>query len=63
MELGLIGRCWWSIIMTQGYSEIDLGESSLQATLRYHSGADGIYHWLDGTVEGGHLQVTVRSRD
>lgn len=49
--------------MTQGYSEIDLGESSLQATLRYHSGADGIYHWLDGTVEGGHLQVTVRSRD
>lgn len=50
-------------ITTQGHADVDLGESSLQATLRYDSGADGIYQWLDGTLDEGNLQVTVRSPD
>jgi hypothetical protein len=50
-------------ITTQGHAEVDLGESSLQGTLRYNSGDDGIYHWLDGTFDEGDLQVTVRSPD
>lgn len=50
-------------ISTQGYADVDLGESSLQATLRYGSGADEIYHWLDGTRDEDDLQVMVRSPD
>lgn len=48
-------------ITTQGYAEVDLSESSFQATLRYDSESDGIYHWLDGTLDEGDLRVTVRS--
>lgn len=50
-------------ITTSGYAEVDLDESRLHATLRYDSREDGIYHWLDGTLDEGDLQVTVRSPD
>jgi hypothetical protein len=49
-------------ITTQGYAEVELDELSVHATLRYGSGVNGVYHWLEGSLDSGDLQVTVRSR-
>jgi len=58
MSADLRGR--W--ISTQGYAEVVLGESSLQASLRYHAESGGLYHWLDGTFsDDDTLDVVVRS--
>jgi hypothetical protein len=51
-------------ITTQGYAEVMLSESKLQAALRYYTESGGIYHWLDGTLdEADDIDVVVRSPD
>lgn len=53
-----VGGRW---ITTQGYAEVVLGEESLRATLRFHAESDGVYHWVDATLNDDNVEALVRS--
>jgi hypothetical protein len=48
---------------TQGFAEVTLAGETLRATLRfYNKGDDGIYHWVDATLDADNdVEAIVRS--
>jgi len=48
-------------ITTQGYADVEFSDFGFHATLRYNAGDEGIYHWLDGTIDEDSIEVMARS--